>query len=49
MITKYRKLKKLIFLQIKKDNETIYIINKKYKNKKLESLTEPSSNCIQKI
>lgn len=49
MKIKYRKLKNLIFLQIKKDNEEIFIINEKYKNKKLVHLAEQTSNCIQKI
>lgn len=43
MKIKYMELRNLIFLQIKKDNETIFIINKKYKNKKLVHLAEQTS------
>lgn len=45
---KYKKLKNLIFLEIKKDNETIFIINEKYKNKKLECSGKQTSDCTQK-
>lgn len=38
MVIKYRKLKNLIYLHIKKDDEEILIINEKYKNKKTSSL-----------
>lgn len=47
MKTKYKKLNNLIFLQIKKDNEEIIIINKKYK-KKLECSGKQTSNCTKK-
>lgn len=47
MKTKYRTLKNLFFLQIKKDNEEILIINKKYK-KMLECPNEQTSNHTKK-
>jgi len=46
-IKEYRKLSDNIkFIHIKKDNKTIYIVNKKYKNKKLECSVRQNSNCI---
>lgn len=47
MKIKYRELKNLIFLQIKKDNETIFIINQKYK-KRLECSGKQTSDCTKK-
>lgn len=44
----YRKLNTDIkFIQIKKDNEEIFIINEKLKNKKLECSAKQTSNCTQ--
>lgn len=48
MKVKYRNIRNLIYLQIKKDNETILIINKKYQNKKLECSAKQTSDCTKK-
>ncbi len=49
MKKEYKKLQDdIIFIQIKKDNDTIYIINEKYKNKKLECSAKQTSDCTEK-